>query len=289
LEDSEDLTNDLSGVMKLQRRLSMMERDLGAIQAKIEQLEREAQLIEKEKPQEAAAIRANIVRIHQVWEDLTKKVKEHEAKLDEAGDLQRFLRDLDHFQAWLTATQRQVANEDEPATLADAEQLLNQHSAIREEIDGYAEDYNKMRAMGDRVTQDQTDPQYMFLRQRLAGLEEGWQELQRMWDNRQLMLSQGLNLQMFLRDAKQVEVLLSQQENFLAKEEMPSSLEQAEHALKRHQDFLMTMDANDEKIRSVVMFGDQLCNEGHYAADKIHKKSRNIQVWFGCVIDNNCN
>lgn len=52
-----------------------------------------------------------------------------------------------------------------------------------------------MRAMGDRVTQDQTDPQYMFLRQRLAGLEEGWEELQRMWDNRQHLLSQGLNLQ----------------------------------------------------------------------------------------------
>ena len=49
--------------------------------------------------------------------------------------------------------------------MAEAEQLLNQHAAIREEIDGYAEDYNKMRAMGDRVTQDQTDPQYMFLRQ----------------------------------------------------------------------------------------------------------------------------
>lgn len=32
LEDADDLTNDLTGVMKLQRRLSMMERDLGAIQ-----------------------------------------------------------------------------------------------------------------------------------------------------------------------------------------------------------------------------------------------------------------
>lgn len=59
----------------------------------------------------------------------------------------------------------QVASEDEPQSLAEAEQLLNQHSAIREEIDGYAEDYAKMRAMGDRVTQDQTDPQYMFLKQ----------------------------------------------------------------------------------------------------------------------------
>lgn len=34
-----------------------------------------------------------------------------------------------------------VASEDEPQSLAEAEQLLNQHAAIREEIDGYAEDY----------------------------------------------------------------------------------------------------------------------------------------------------
>ena len=70
-----------------------------------------------------------------------------------------------------------------------------------------------MRAMGDRVTQDQTDPQYMFLRQRLAGLEEGWEELGRMWENRQQFLSQGLNLQSFMQKAKQAEVILSQQEN----------------------------------------------------------------------------
>ncbi|KHJ93485.1 spectrin repeat-containing domain protein [Oesophagostomum dentatum] len=276
LEDSEALTNDLSGVMKLQRRLSMMERDLGAIQAKLDALHKEADSIERERPSEAQAIREDIKRIHHVWDILNKKVREHEAKLDEAGDLQRFLRDLDHFQAWLTATQRQVASEDEPQSLAEAEQLLNQHAAIREEIDGYAEDYKKMRAMGDRVTQDQTDPQYMFLRQRLAGLQEGWEELQRMWDNRQHLLSQGLNLQMFLRDAKQAEVMLSQQENYLTKDETPNSLEQAENMLKRHQDFMTTMDANDEKIRAVGMFGDQLCQDGHYAADKIHKKARNI-------------
>ncbi len=86
----------------------MMERDLGAIQAKIDSLHKEADSIEREKPYEAAAIREDIKRIQQVWDVLNRKVREHEAKLDEAGDLQRFLRDLDHFQAWLTATQRQV-------------------------------------------------------------------------------------------------------------------------------------------------------------------------------------
>uniref|UniRef100_A0A158R574 Spectrin beta chain n=1 Tax=Syphacia muris TaxID=451379 RepID=A0A158R574_9BILA len=277
LEDADQLTNDLTGVMKLQRRLSMMERDLGAIASKLDSLQKEADSIEKEKPEQAVEIREDIKRIQQVWNVLQKKVSEHEAKLDEAGDLQRFLRDLDHFQTWLSNTQRNVASEDEPQSLAEAEQLLNQHASIREDIDAYAEDYNKMRAMGDRVTQDQTDPQYMFLRQRLAGLEEGWGELQRMWDNRQNLLSQGLNLQMFLRDAKQAEVMLSQQENYLAKEEAPNSLEQAESMRKRHQDFITTMEANDEKVKAVVLFGDQLCNDGHYAADKIYKKARNIE------------
>ncbi|KAL1246261.1 Spectrin beta chain [Trichinella spiralis] len=165
---------------------------------------------------------------------------------------------------------------DEPQSLAEAEQLLSQHSVIREEIDGYAEDYAKMRMMGDRVTQDQTDPQYLLLRQRLDGLQEGWQELHRMWDNRQAMLSQALNLQMFLRDAKQAELLLNQQENYLAKDEAPTSLEQAETMLKRHGDFLTTMEAGDEKIRAVVVFGNQLCEDGHFAADRIHKKVSNV-------------
>ncbi|KJH51468.1 spectrin repeat-containing domain protein [Dictyocaulus viviparus] len=249
-DDSSVYRNNFSSKIleKYQTLLSMMERDLGAIQAKLDALHKEADSIEKERPAEAQAIREEIKRIHhvrsirfryicivfnvltvnvnplQVWDILNKKVREHEAKLDEAGDLQRFLRDLDHFQAWLTATQRQ----------------------------------------------------------------------------------------MFLRDAKQAEVMLSQQENYLTKDEAPNSLEQAENMLKRHQaccflkfflsillnftilflmfdvdvvlfntitpclDFMTTMDANDEKIRAVGMFGDQLCQDGHYAADKIHKKARNI-------------
>lgn len=90
-------------------------------------------------------------------------------------------------------------------------------------------------------------------------------------------MSQGLNLQSFLQKAKQAEVILSQQENRMAREEQPASLEQAENLLKRHQDFMTTMDANDDKIRGVVQYGDQLCGDGHYSADKIHKKARNIE------------
>lgn len=42
-----------------------------------------------------------------------------------------------------------------------------------------------------------------------------------MCDNKQNMLQQNLNLQIFLRDCKQAEILLSEQDNFLSKEDIP--------------------------------------------------------------------
>lgn len=63
----------------------------------------------------------------------------------------------------------------------------------------------------------------MFLRERLKALRDGWQELHKMWENRQQLLSKSLNLQMFNRDARQAEVLLSQQEHALSKDEVPVS------------------------------------------------------------------
>ncbi|XP_071530660.1 spectrin beta chain isoform X5 [Panulirus ornatus] len=281
LMETADLGTDLSGIMTLQRRLSGMERDLAAIQAKLDALEREADKISQDHPEEAELIRERIEQIRAVWDQLTQLLKERDAKLEEAGDLHRFLRDLDHFQLWLTKTMTDVASEDIPSNLAEAEKLLSQHQSIREEIDNYTEDYTKMMEYGERITAEDVTPaddaQYMFLRERLKALKDGWAELHQMWENRQQLLSQSLNLQMFLRDAKQGEVLLSQQEHYLSKDETPTNLEQAENLIKRHEAFLTTMEANDEKINGICQFAQRLLDDEHFAADKIQKKAENIE------------
>lgn len=286
-----------------------MERDLAAIQAKLDSLEKEAEAISKDHPEEAEIIRDRIVQIKIIWEQLTQMVilkiythilikiyfkkiiiiqnscisviqlKKRDAKLEEAGDLHRFLRDLDHFQTWLKKIQTDVASEDIPSSLPEAEKLLNQHQSIREEIDNYRQDYAKMMEYGERITAEpstQDDPQYMFLRERLKALKDGWEELHQMWENRQQLLSQSLNLQMYNRDAKQAEVLLNQQEHVLSKDDTPVNLEQAENLIKRHEAFLTTMEANDDKVNAVGQFAARLCDEGHFDADKIRKKAENL-------------
>ena len=93
------------------------------------------------------------------------QLKSREAALSEAGDLHQFLRDLDDFQAWLSRTMTTVASEETPESLAEAEKYLNRHAAIKDEIDGYEEKYAKMKENGERITEGQTDTQYMFLKQ----------------------------------------------------------------------------------------------------------------------------
>ena len=279
LEQTDELKMDLTGIMTLQRKLSGMERDLAAIQAKLDSLEEESEKISKTHPEEAVVIQQRINRLREVWELLTEMLKERDAKLEEAGDLHRFLKDLDHFQAWLSKTESDIANEDSPASLAEAEKLLSTHQQIREEIDSYVNDYTSMMEYGEKVTSDPStfdDPQYMFLRERLAALKSGWEEVHQMWENRQTLLSQSLNLQMFNRDAKQAEVLLSSQEHVLSKDESPSNLEQAEQLMKKHEALLTTMDANDDKVNGVLSFAERLLQEEHYAAEKITKKMEEI-------------
>lgn len=48
---------------------------------------------------------------------------------------------------------------------------------------------------GRRVTEVQTDAQYMFLAQRLDGIEENWEALRRMYENRTAALQEGVEAQ----------------------------------------------------------------------------------------------
>uniref|UniRef100_A0A8C3U6U2 Spectrin beta chain n=1 Tax=Catharus ustulatus TaxID=91951 RepID=A0A8C3U6U2_CATUS len=273
IESTQDLGNDLAGVMALQRKLTGMERDLVAIEAKLSDLQKEAEKLESEHPDQAQAILSRLAEINDVWEEMKTTLKNREESLGEASKLQQFLRDLDDFQSWLSRTQTAIASKDMPNTLTEAEKLLTQHENIKNEINNYEEDYQKMRDMGEMVTQGQTDAQYMFLRQRLQALDTGWNELHKMWENRQNLLSQSHAYQLFLRDTKQAEAFLNNQEYVLAHTEMPTTLEGAEAAIKKQEDFMTTMDANEEKINAVVETGRRLVSDGNINSDKIQEKN----------------
>ncbi|XP_060133827.1 spectrin beta chain, erythrocytic isoform X2 [Zootoca vivipara] len=277
IESTQDLGKNLAGMIAMQRKLYGIERDLAAIQARLASLQQEAHRLAEEHPDLADDIYSRLTVVTGVWLDLQNTLQSQEASLGEASKLHKFLQDLDDFQAWLFKAQKAVASEEAPNSLVEAEHLLQQHAAIKEEIDQHKDDYHSVKGIGNRVTQGQTDVEYQQLEQRLQGMDTGWNALCKMWGSREKFLNKCLGFQEFLKDAKQVEIILTNQEYTLAHIEPPDTLEASEAAIRKFEDFLATMEANEEKIAGLVASGNKLVAEGNIYSDKIKEKVQLIQ------------
>ncbi|KAL3049568.1 hypothetical protein OYC64_008924 [Pagothenia borchgrevinki] len=278
IESTVDLGNDLAAVMTIQRKLFGMERDLAAIENKLTFLRNEADQLAKDHPESAGDILARRGELDAAWDALRKTLKDREDSLGEVSKLQTFLQDMDDFQSWLFKTQKSVASEERPATLPEAEEQLSLHDAVREDINNHEEDYHQVRDTGTQVTQGQEDdPQYQQLEQRLNGLDRGWVELQKMWDNRKGFLDQGLGFQQFMRDCKAVEAILNNQEYTLAHIDKADTSAGAEKALKKHEDFVSTMEANEDKIDGALQGGQRLVDSRNLYSGKVQDKTDSIR------------
>ncbi|NXL40830.1 SPTB2 protein, partial [Glaucidium brasilianum] len=264
--------SDPPGLPALQRGLAAMQRDLEAIEAKVRDLRAEGEKLvarEEDNEERAGAVRARLAAVEEVWAELRAGLRRHEEALGEAAKLQGFLRDLAALQGWLARTRATVAAEDIPATLGEAESLLSQHESVGKEIARYGDDYGNVTAAGREVTRGQTEPQRLLLGQRLEALVANWEELGRMWETRRQALAQAVAFQAFLRDSKQVQGVLSAQEYALSHTELATTLPAAEAAVKKHEDFLATMEANVERVQALVATGHKLVAEGSPHAEKV--------------------
>ncbi|XP_003499365.1 spectrin beta chain, erythrocytic [Cricetulus griseus] len=277
VKSTKDLGQDLAGVIAIQRKLSGLERDKLAIRDRVSALQRESQYLMESHPEQKEDIGRRQADVEKLWKGLQDALQDQELSLGEASKLQAFLQELDDFQAWLSMAQKAVASEDMPESLPEAEQLLQQHAAIKEEIDAHQDNYHQVKASGEKVIKGQKDPEYQFLGQRLKGLDTGWDALRRMWESRGHSLTQCLGFQEFQKDAKQAEAILSNQEYTLAHLEPPDSLAAAEAGIRKFEDFLVSMENNRYKVLSPVDSGNKLVDEGNLYSDKIKEKVQLIE------------
>ncbi|NXL37344.1 SPTB1 protein, partial [Glaucidium brasilianum] len=280
-----ELGQDLAGVLATQRKLYGIERELAIAQDRLASLRSQANRLVEERPKVAGEVAERLAAVVAAWEELQEALGERAASLGEAGQLQRFLQDLDDFQAWLFGAQKAMAATDEvPASLAEAEELLRRHEAAQRDAEEHAAAFAALVEAGERVVGDQEDPQYEGLRQRLHGVEAGWAALGRMAEAQHRFLAQCRGFQEFLRDAKQAEILLTNQEYTLAHLELPTTLEGSTAALRRFQDFRSGVESSAEKVPEVVASGTKLVAEGNIFAEKITEKCQALQERHGAVV-----
>ncbi|KAI1232632.1 Spectrin beta chain, partial [Lamprotornis superbus] len=286
VEATAELGRDLAGVLATQRKLYGIERELAVAQDRLAALRSQAERLAEERPEAATEVAQKLAVATSAWDELQAALAERAASLGEAGQLRSFLQDLDDFQAWLFGAQKAVAAVDEvPASLGEAEEMLQRHETARRDAEEHAGAFAALTEAGERVLGGQTDPEYEGLRQRLGGVKDGWAALGKMAEARKRFLTQCRNFQEFLRDTKQAEILLTKQEYTLSHLELPSTLEGSAAALHCFQNFRADVESNAKKVPEVVAGGTKLVAEENIFAEKISEKCRTLQERHGAVMD----
>uniref|UniRef100_A0A672REP2 Spectrin beta chain n=1 Tax=Sinocyclocheilus grahami TaxID=75366 RepID=A0A672REP2_SINGR len=273
--------SDLGSVLALQRRLSTMEGALAVLEPKLLQLQEEVEELATSHPDKAVDILVPFEGISVEWEELKRTLQGCEDSLTVAGRLQQFIQDLDSFLTWLVQTQTAAASDELPNALEDAERLINQHAALKEEIGRYEEDYERLQAVNELLETDEAPLPHGALQQWLHKLDVGWNKLLEMWESRREVLVQAHIFHLFLRDVKQAEAFLNNQESALAHVELPTTVETVEAAIKKHKDFTTTMELNLHRIKAVIEAGESLISQNNIYSDRIRERNReHAQQWL---------
>uniref|UniRef100_A0A7N4P7E3 Spectrin beta, non-erythrocytic 4 n=1 Tax=Sarcophilus harrisii TaxID=9305 RepID=A0A7N4P7E3_SARHA len=254
----------------LQRLLSSLEATLLALEPRLQALREEGEALAARYPAQAPRLQPEIEELDTEWAALGHAARNCGEALATASRLQGFLHDLDAFLDWLVHAQESASGGGQlPGCLEEADSLLSQHAALKEEMDRREEDFGRIQAAGDALAADGAElgPE-LALEDWLPHLELGWQKLLSLWEARREALAQAHVYQLFLRDVRQAHTVLHNQETVLSGLEIPGTVETVVEAIKCHRDFLTTLELNLQKIQLAAQAGDILRRQGNAYAEK---------------------
>ncbi|VDN25883.1 unnamed protein product [Gongylonema pulchrum] len=130
---TDDYGRDLNNVQALQRKHEGTERDLAALDAKMNSLSNEAERLAQVHPDRADAIMAKMNEAKEQWGALKRKAQARKDGLDRSYNLHRFLADYRDLCSWINDMKAVISADELAKDVAGAEALLESHQEHRAE------------------------------------------------------------------------------------------------------------------------------------------------------------
>ncbi|VDO46402.1 unnamed protein product, partial [Onchocerca flexuosa] len=271
----DDYGRDLNNVQALQRKHEGTERDLAALDAKMNSLSTEAERLAQVHPDRADAIMAKMNEAKEQWEALKRKAQARKNGLDCSYSLHRFLADYRDLCSWINDMKAVISADELAKDVAGAEALLESHQEHRGEIDAREDSFMQTAEAGQRLL-DEGIEQSNEVRDKLTHLAQEKASLLTLWEERRILYEQCMDLQLFYRDTEQAETWMTKQEAFLSNDDLGDSLDSVESLIKKHEDFEKSLAAQEEKINALDEFATKLIQGQHYAADDVGRRRASL-------------
>ncbi|XP_063234159.1 spectrin alpha chain, non-erythrocytic 1 isoform X2 [Bacillus rossius redtenbacheri] len=273
---TDDVGKDLAAVEQLQRKQDVLERDMTAIEGKLKEHDQEARRLVHKYPDMAAPIRAKLSELQESWRGLQQLARQRRDALTAAHALHRFHADLREIEAWVADTVKRMDSSDLPATVAEAEAMLQLHQERKAEIDGRLEAFKALKQCGTKLCGGGGGAQQEETAGSLARLEELRRTLLAAWEERRHRLDQARQLQLFREQAEQADAWLATKEAFLNNDDLGDSLSTVEVLLRKHEAFEKTVVAQSGRVEELERLATELAADRHYDSAGIAQRLRAV-------------
>ncbi|XP_066281028.1 spectrin beta chain, non-erythrocytic 5-like isoform X2 [Branchiostoma lanceolatum] len=271
---NDDLGNSVKGVKALQRQHQNLERELGPVEDKISKLQLLATAVKTAHPSENAPITVKEERILNMWQQLKDKASLRKAQLAQSHDTQKFQAENKDLMSWLGSVKEQLKSEELARDVLHAEELIKQHQELKDDIAAHQDSFKELQRLGERLLRKA--PTNRDLRRKVELLKQEQQNLQAAWNSRDEQLRNSHELQLFHREADQIDSVTGSHEAFLEFDELGSTVDSVQGLLKRHEEFEHTLQVQDDRINTLNDIANKLIQAKHYASRQIDQKRNQV-------------
>lgn len=281
---SDDTGRDLPSIQALQRKHDGLERDLDALQKKVEKLVDAADQLSDKYTDHADDLKRTRDQLSDKWDALKSKAAKRKARLDDAYNLHRFLTDSRELASWLAAMKTVVAADSLANDVAGAEALLERIFEHKNEVDARNEAYENTLQQG-RALLDGGHAAKDEVAEKMEHLSKEKKEVDELIETKELEYKQCMDLQLFYRDSDQLESWINKQEAFLDNKDVGDSMDTVEALISKQEDFEKSLAAQQQKIGLVEEHANNLVSSRHYAADDIDKRKTDLMTKWDHLLE----
>lgn len=272
--DIAEVGPDLKTVQALQRRHQHLERELAPLEEKVTRVNLLGNSVKSSYPNEQVNVTNRQKEIKEMWRQTQDKAKERRSRLENAVGQQIFINSARNLLAWVESVKEVLNAKEKARDVETAENLLKKHNELGDEIKTQNDEFKEVIALGNQLKQrNPNSNDFADLIDRLI-IEQD--TVHSSWLDKQKRLQQGVELQIFNREADKIDATTKSHEAFLEYSDLGSSLDEVEAIIKRHGDFENTLGAQDKILKHFTDNADKLITSNHFDSPNINKRRNEV-------------
>lgn len=252
----DDVHRDLNAVQTAQRKQETLERDMSAIEKKVEDHNNEAQRLSSKYPSDQPAIEKKLCELSDHWFNLQELARKRKDLLENSYENHKFLTELRELDVWVGDCVKKMNETDLPINVSEANTQMELHKERKAEIDGRQKVFGSLEKEGVILAKKSTDCE--SVQQHLVKLKDLQENLSHAWEHKKNELTRAYQFQCFKEQADIIDAWLATKEAYLNNEDVGESTSAVEDLLRKHEDFENMLSAQWNKVSDLKSFAEEI-------------------------------